>query len=735
MSLVSTRQLALGLLAAVAAALVPAPARAQSTLKAGTEFRVNEYANGDQRLPVAAVAPDGTFLVVWESQFQDGDSFGIFGRFISPLGVPLGPEFQINQATASDQKQPAVTVDASGRFTVAWTGQDVSGGGVFARQYTAAGPVGPEFQVNTFTAGDQVLPRVSAGPGGFGIVWQSDGQDGNLGGVYGRLFSAGGTPVTGEFRLSTPTAGNQALPVVAALDNGRYAVAWAELQFSSITAIYSRLFDGGGTAVNADRAQSGGMRRDHLTIAAAPGGTFIVAWWGSFTQGGKDAVISTDFGTLLNYHDASGVPFAQLGGLGAGTGSIARWQGALGVNMRARALVAYTSTPNALTCFVTPNWPGPNPCTANGAEDGSGSGVFARPAGAPGLPDRVLVNATTTGDQSRPAVASDIYGNSLVAWQSANQDGSGLGVYAQRFGGFLPVSVGVDPAGNGVLDPGVDEIVRPSWRNQNGAPQAFGGSLFGFVGPAGVTYSVVDGTAAYGTVANGATQVCADCYLLNASLPGARPATHIDSFIGETLTPGPVNTYTTWALHLGGSFGDVSSASPFYRFVETLLHNGITSGCGGGSYCPASATSRDQMSVFVLLARHGAAYLPPACTTPMFADVPASSPFCRWIEELARRGVAGGCGGGNFCPGAAVTREQMAVFVLRTLDPALDPPACTTPMFADVPASSPFCRWIEELARRGVVGGCGGGNYCPTAAVTREQMAVFLSATFSLRLY
>jgi hypothetical protein len=94
-----------------------------------------------------------------------------------------------------------------------------------------------------------------------------------------------------------------------------------------------------------------------------------------------------------------------------------------------------------------------------------------------------------------------------------------------------------------------------------------------------------------------------------------------------------------------------------------------------------------------------------------------------------------GCGGGNYCPTSAVTREQMAVFVLRTLDPALSPPACATPIYNDVPAASGFCRWIEELTRRSVVTGCGGGNYCPTAAVTREQMGVFISATFGLTLY
>jgi hypothetical protein len=121
----------------------------------------------------------------------------------------------------------------------------------------------------------------------------------------------------------------------------------------------------------------------------------------------------------------------------------------------------------------------------------------------------------------------------------------------------------------------------------------------------------------------------------------------------------------------------------------------------------------------------------------MFADVPASNPFCRWAEELARRGVVTGCGGGNYCPANPVTREQMAIFVLRTLDGALNPPACVagSEMFADVPSTSVFCRWIEELARRGVVTGCGGGNYCPLASVTREQMGVFLTQTFGLVLY
>jgi hypothetical protein len=142
------------------------------------------------------------------------------------------------------------------------------------------------------------------------------------------------------------------------------------------------------------------------------------------------------------------------------------------------------------------------------------------------------------------------------------------------------------------------------------------------------------------------------------------------------------------------------------------------------------------MPVFVLTAAGGAGFSPPACrSTPWFDDVPVSSPFCPWIVELARRGVVLGCGPSRYCPSDPVSREQMSVFLLRTLEPALDPPACTSPVFKDVPASNPFCRWIEELARRGITSGCGGGNYCPEQPVTREQMAAFVSTTFGLTLY
>jgi len=150
-------------------------------------------------------------------------------------------------------------------------------------------------------------------------------------------------------------------------------------------------------------------------------------------------------------------------------------------------------------------------------------------------------------------------------------------------------------------------------------------------------------------------------------------------------------------------------------------------------YCPDSSVTRAQMALFLLRAKGGPSYLPPACTNATFSDVPCSNPFAAWIYELVARGITTGCGGGRYCPNDPVTRAQMAVFLLLTYEPpGYVPPACTTATFSDVPCSDPFARWIYELVARGITAGCGGGGYCPASAVTRGQMAVFLVRTFSL---
>lgn len=180
------------------------------------------------------------------------------------------------------------------------------------------------------------------------------------------------------------------------------------------------------------------------------------------------------------------------------------------------------------------------------------------------------------------------------------------------------------------------------------------------------------------------------------------------------------------------SFADVPPTYFAWSFIESIYAAGITGGCGGDNYCPESTITRAQMAVFLLIAKYGPGYAPPPATGTVFNDVPAGSFAAAFIEQLFHEGVTTGCGGGNYCPNSPVTRDQMAVFLLSTREGAgYTPPACT-PLFADVPCSSPFAPWVDALARRGVTAGCGGGNYCPAATVTRGQMAVFLATTFGL---
>ena len=138
------------------------------------------------------------------------------------------------------------------------------------------------------------------------------------------------------------------------------------------------------------------------------------------------------------------------------------------------------------------------------------------------------------------------------------------------------------------------------------------------------------------------------------------------------------------------------------------------------------------MAVFILKAEHGLCYTPPPCAG-IFPDVPCSSNFAPWIETMFNEGITGGCGGGNFCPTNPVRRDQMAVFLLKgEHGSSYVPPTCTG-IFGDVPCPSQFANWIEQLSAEMITSGCGGGNYCPGTNNTRGQMAVFIVKTFNLQ--
>ncbi len=228
-----------------------------------------------------------------------------------------------------------------------------------------------------------------------------------------------------------------------------------------------------------------------------------------------------------------------------------------------------------------------------------------------------------------------------------------------------------------------------------------------------------------------ATNVTFDSdHQLSATMPAFPPGTSQDVVVQT-----PDGTTGTLIKGWVSDFLDVPATHIFHSFVVTLVSNGITVGVGGGNYGVTQDTLRQQMAVFLLRAKYGLCFAPPPCTVQVFDDVPCSSIFAPWINELVAQGITGGCGTpGSYCPTNPVLRQQMAVLLLRTLEgTTYTPPACTVETFSDVPCSSPFAPWIYELVARGITAGCGGGLYCPTLAANRGQMATFLVKTFNLQ--
>jgi hypothetical protein len=278
-------------------------------------------------------------------------------------------------------------------------------------------------------------------------------------------------------------------------------------------------------------------------------------------------------------------------------------------------------------------------------------------------------------------------------------------------------------------------VTVPSWKNVSADSLSVSGQSQGFAGPAGPAYSVGVAAAGYGAIPAGASRDClsatGNCYMLTVSLPATRPAPHWDAYFTESASTGDIKT---WRVHVGASFTDVPTAHLFYKPVETIFHNGVTGGCGGTGFCPDQLVTRAQMAVFLLKGKLGSTYVPPLASGTRFTDVAFADFAAGWIEELASRGITSGCGNGKYCPGDPVTRASMAVLLLRMEHgPAYSPPAAVG-TFSDVPASDPFAKWVEQLAREGITGGCGSGKFCPATPVSRGQMAAFLARTFQLSL-
>jgi hypothetical protein len=716
----TTQRLAVLVLASLPLA---APALAQYPVML-PEFQVNTSTPGFNRGSDVALDVDGGFIVTW-SEFVEAVDF--LGRGYDAEGLPLGEPAPIGANRSNNTVLSSIARVAPGEFVVVWVGY--SYGRVLGRRVGLDGtPLGDEFPINTSTwVVPYNPPDVSADPAGnFVVTWSSVPTYSSDATIRARRFDSHGAPLGDEFQVQAGTWGG-GLPAVGMSGEG-FAVAWRGPgeHCGSGTCLYGRLFDSSGAPLTGDFHISdplGFYGYPEPRVAMNSAGEFIVVWDDYSNATGTRHALGRRF-------DSAAVPLGPPFPI-SDTSDVA-FDTRIASDFAGNFVVTWSASPLETL-------------------DGEGSRVAARFFDAQGNPvsDEFQVNEIETSDQRRanPSLAED--GSFVITWTSGPENVSDI--KARRSGIRSQTGIGVDtvpaiasgPAasdGNGVLEPGESAVVETAWINESGGDVALTGTASAFSGPAGATYTLDDATANYGTIPAGQPGGCTatgDCHAVTVSSPAARPVPHWDAQLQETLSIGVPHT---WPIHIGESFPDVPTGNIFYAFIETLFHNGITGGCFGGGYCPTNPVTRAQMAVFLLKSKFGAAHIPPPCTGTVFTDVPCTGgPFDPWIEELAGLAITGGCGGGLYCPGNTVTRQQMAVFLLKALEgSAYDPPDCAD-IFDDVPCTpgNGFSDWIEELYDRGITGGCSVTPplYCPTNPNNRGQMAVFLVKTFGLVLY
>jgi len=234
-----------------------------------------------------AMDSTGDFVVVWSSYNQTGGAlFDVFGQRFNAAGVKQGSEFMVNTYTTNSQSYPAVAMDATGNFVVAWSSMSQasasSGRDVYAQRYSSSGAaLGSEFLVNTYTTSDQRAPTVAMNDAGHFVVGWTD-YSGTARKIMGQRYDASGAAVGPQFQADTPAATTSPLTPWVAIDgNDNVTMVWMSYLSSPFgTAIFGQRFDSAGNKVGTQfqaNTYTGGFTF-HPEVGLLAGGKFVVTW-------------------------------------------------------------------------------------------------------------------------------------------------------------------------------------------------------------------------------------------------------------------------------------------------------------------------------------------------------------------------------------------------------------------------------------------------------------------------
>ena len=250
----------------------------------GSHLRVNYYTKNEQINPQIAIAPNGSFTVVWQSTHHEKRGWEMYARSFNAEGEPTRRERALNIQMSGDQANPAVTYVDNNKYVVAWNGPGKGDdSGIYARIVENDARVGSEIRVSQTTKGGQQRPAITATPeGGFIVAWDGNGS-GDKTGIFMREFDADGAPVGGEARVNSDTSRDDESPRISMDEDGNFAIVWQHDAKKSDWDVYAQSFRADGTRNGEVVLVNETLNEDQSNpvIAHLNNGDFIVTWQGA----------------------------------------------------------------------------------------------------------------------------------------------------------------------------------------------------------------------------------------------------------------------------------------------------------------------------------------------------------------------------------------------------------------------------------------------------------------------
>ncbi|MHB9077543.1 MAG: Ig-like domain-containing protein [Pirellulaceae bacterium] len=440
-------------------------------IEGGPDQQVGTFGSGQQNSPAIATDQDGNYVVVWTADGQDGDGLAIYGRRYDVDANPLSGEFRVNSAVLGDQAHAQVAMNADGRFVVVWDTENAGTADISGQIFDESGNrVGGEFLISSSPAGIQQRPAVIIdAAGNFVVTWNGSGLPDAYGviddtnGVFARRFDSTGRPLgtVNEIQLM------EILGPPAAFST--FTLTWGTQTTGPIRFVGAG--DSTGNATNIKAALQNLRPGSLITVtplatdevqtitfsADTTGGTFTLDFAGSvtdpieFVAGDADTTagnIQTALRELTNLDDSLTVVASS------DYAYVVTFLGPDGATDQPLLTVADDSllTPDTSTIVIAETVQGIAIIDSLrfSIEFGGSAGAQDQPllvhgdrrSGVThlklenflqGSTGEFRVNDETNGVQELSRAAIYDNGDFIIAWQSMDQDGSNLGIFAKRY--------------------------------------------------------------------------------------------------------------------------------------------------------------------------------------------------------------------------------------------------------------------------------------------------------------